>query len=218
MRSFAQTVTSPIGGCFLMILYIIDGLFMAQTEATFHAVALSKLRAFQAFASVFDIGSLDFFMSFSSMMAVTGNIGQSNYATANAILDGELRKYPNTFSLMIPGISNVGYLARSLGDTEHSRLDSWSITSDSKRTARVQRSTLIIAPFQCYSSVSRMVFNTSLRVRSARSMFRAYHGTRSGGIWVFLRRALISTRRSPQISLDGHATAAIRMVMTTQSY
>jgi len=144
MRSFARTVTSPIGGCFLMILHLIDGLFVAQTKDTFHTVARSKLRVFQAFASVFDIDSLDFFMSFSSMMAVTGNIGQSNYATANVILDGELRKYPNAFSLMIPGISNVGYLARSEGDAEHSRLDSWCITPDGKRTALVQRAALMI--------------------------------------------------------------------------
>lgn len=135
MRSFAQTATCPIGGCFLMVLHIIDGLFMAQTEATFNTVARSKLRVFRTFASVFDVSSLDFFMSFSSMMAVTGNIGQSNYATANTLLDGELRKYPNAFSLMIPGISDVGYLARSMGTAEHSRLDSWSISSDSKRTA-----------------------------------------------------------------------------------
>ena len=118
-----------------MVLHIIDGLFMAQTEATFNTVARSKLRVFRTFASVFDVSSLDFFMSFSSMMAVTGNIGQSNYATANTLLDGELRKYPNAFSLMIPGISDVGYLARSMGTAEHSRLDSWSISSDSKRTA-----------------------------------------------------------------------------------
>ena len=134
MRSFAQKLTSPIGGCFLMILHLIDGLFMAQTEDTFRTVARSKLRVFQVFASVFDMDSLDFFISFSSMMAVTGNIGQSNYATANTVLDGELHKYPNAFSIMIPGISNIGYLARSEGDTEHSRLDSWSITPESKRT------------------------------------------------------------------------------------
>ena len=134
MRSFARTVTSPIGGCFLMILHLIDGSFMTQTEATFHDVAQSKLRVFQAFTSVFDVGSLDFFVSFSSLMSVTGNIGQSNYATANALLDGELRKYPNAFSLAIPGISNVGHLARSIGAAQHSRFDSQSITSDSKRT------------------------------------------------------------------------------------
>jgi hypothetical protein len=143
MRSFARKIAFPIGGCFLMILHLIDGLFMAQTEDTFHTVARSKLRVFQAFSSVFDMGSLDFFMSFSSMMAVTGNIGQSNYATANAILDGELRKYPNAFSLMIPGISGVGYLARSEGDAEHSRLDSWSITPDSKWTALIQRAVIM---------------------------------------------------------------------------
>jgi hypothetical protein len=133
MRSFSRTVTSPIGGCFLMVLHLIDGLFMAQTDETFHTVAQSKLSVFKAFDSVFGVGSLDFFLSFSSMMAVTGNIGQSNYATANAILDGELKRYPNAFSVMIPGISNVGYLARSEGDAEHSRLDSWSITSDGGR-------------------------------------------------------------------------------------
>lgn len=147
MRSFARTVTSPIGGCFLMILHLIDGLFMAQTQDTFYKIAQSKLMAFRAFAAAFDLASLDFFMSFSSMMAVTGNIGQSNYATANVLLDGELSKYPNAFSIMIPGISGVGYLARSAGDTEHSRLDSWSITPDSKRTAWVERDALIIVPF-----------------------------------------------------------------------
>ena len=116
-----------------MVLHLIDGLFVAQTNETFQAVAQSKLNAFKTFASVFDLRSLDFFLSFSSMMAVTGNIGQSNYATANAILDGELKKYSNAFSIMIPGISNLGYLARSEGDAEHSRLDSWSITSDGER-------------------------------------------------------------------------------------
>ena len=135
MRSFARTVTSSIGGCFLMVLHLADGLFATQTEAAFHAVAQSKLRVFQAFTSAFEIVRLDFFVSLSSLMGITGNIGQSNYATANALLDGELRKYPNAFSLMIPGISNVGHLARSVGDAEHSRLDSWSITSDSRRTA-----------------------------------------------------------------------------------
>ena len=136
MRSFAQTVTSPVGGCFLMILHLIDGLFMAQTQDTFNTIAQSKLKAFRAFTDAFDLVSLDFFMSFSSMMVVTGNIGQSNYATANAILDGELHKYPNAFSLMIPGISGIGYLARSAGDIEHSRLDSWSITPNGKRPHR----------------------------------------------------------------------------------
>ena len=138
MRSFSRRITFPIGGCFLMILHLIDGLFIAQTEDTFHTVARSKLRVFQTFASVFDMDSLDFFVSFSSMMAVTGNIGQSNYATANTILDGELHKYRNAFSLMIPGISSIGYLARSEGDAEHSRLDSWSITPESKRTTSLR--------------------------------------------------------------------------------
>ena len=115
-----------------MVLHLFDGLFTAQTQATFHDVAQSKLRVFQAFASVFDVGSLDFFVSFSSFMGVTGNIGQSNYATANAFLEGELRKYQNAFSLMIPGISNVGHLARSAGEAERPQLDSRSITSDSK--------------------------------------------------------------------------------------
>ena len=147
MRSFARTVTSPIGGCFLMIFHLIDGSFMTQTEATFHDVAQSKLRVFQAFASVFDVSSLDFFMSFSSLVGVTGNVGQSNYATSNALLDGELRKYPNAFSFVVPGISDVGHLVRSVGDTERSRPKNWSITSNSKQIPWAQGDALIIASF-----------------------------------------------------------------------
>ena len=98
------------------------------------------------------------------MMVVTGNIGQSNYATANALLDGELHKYPNAFSL-IPGISGVGYLARSAGDIEHSRLDSWSITPDSKRTAWVEKE----CANNCLSQ-SRMALGNSPQERSGRSL------------------------------------------------
>lgn len=157
MGSFARTITSPIGGCFLMILHLIDGLFVAQTDETFRTVAESKLCVFKAFDSAVGVSSLDFFVSFSSMMAVTGNIGQSNYATANMILDGELKKYPNAFSIMIPGISNVGYLARSEGDAEHSRLDSWSITSDGEKTLLAQRNPLTVSSvlFACIKDALR---------------------------------------------------------------
>lgn len=97
MRSFAQSVTSPIGGCFLMVLHLVDGLFTARTEATVHDVAQSKLRVFQAFASAFDVGSMGF-LPFSPLMDGTGSIRQPNYVITNALLDGEIHKSPNAFS------------------------------------------------------------------------------------------------------------------------
>ena len=206
MGLFARTVTSPIGGCFLMTLHLIDGLFMAQTEETFHTVAQSKLSVFKAFCSAFDVGSLDFFVSFSSMMAVTGNIGQSNYATANAILDGELKKYPNAFSIMIPGISNVGYLSRSEGDAEHTRLDSWSVTSDGGRMFLTRRNMLIFS--QCFLRVSRMVFSFSLQEQGASHIFRPYHGMGLKGTWVFRRYAFTFIHRIPQNPSGESETAA----------
>lgn len=75
-----KSIPEPIGGCFLMTLILEDGLFMRQTQESFERVCATKLKALQTFTAVKPIEELDFFVSFSSAVAIVGNGGQSNYA------------------------------------------------------------------------------------------------------------------------------------------
>ena len=75
-----KNIHVPIGGCFLMTLALSDALFLSQTEETFDRVRESKVKAFEVFSDAVDIGSLDFFVAFSSFAGLLPNVGQSNYS------------------------------------------------------------------------------------------------------------------------------------------
>lgn len=125
-----QSLEKPLGGAILMSLVLSDGLFASQTEAGFKKVIDAKWGALSTFNDVQPIKDLDFFVSFSSVASVFGNPGQSNYAAANSIIDGFLRKHSNAFSVVLPGISDLGYASRILeSDPAHTTFFSWSMTS-----------------------------------------------------------------------------------------
>lgn len=63
-----------------MTLVLADQLFMHQTEESFRKVCDAKVKALETFEKVFPIENLDFFVFFSSTVAVLGNVGQANYA------------------------------------------------------------------------------------------------------------------------------------------
>ncbi|KAJ7440955.1 hypothetical protein FB451DRAFT_1442691, partial [Mycena latifolia] len=115
--SLVKTLLVPIAGCFQMTLVLSDALFLKQTQASFTAVYDSKIKVFEIFAAEVDIKSLDFYIAFSSLAGLLGQPGQSNYSSACTILDGILARYPNAFSLIVPGIGDVGYLIRT--DSRH---------------------------------------------------------------------------------------------------
>ncbi|KAF9653249.1 hypothetical protein BDM02DRAFT_3182788 [Thelephora ganbajun] len=120
----------PLGGAILMSLVLSDGLFASQTEAGFKKVMDAKWGALSTFNDVWPIKYLDFFISFSSVASMLGNPGQSNYAAANSIVDGFLHRHPNAFSVVLPGISDLGYFAR-IRESSPARatFSSWSMTS-----------------------------------------------------------------------------------------
>lgn len=81
-KATAELVNSlkkPIGGCFLMSLVLSDKSFANQTEDDFEKVFEAKTAAFQNLAHSVDISSFDFFVAFSSVAALLGSAGQSNY-------------------------------------------------------------------------------------------------------------------------------------------
>jgi len=128
-----QSLEKPLGGVILMSLVLSDGLFASQTEIGFKKVMDAKWGALSTFNDVRPIKDLDFFVSFSSAASVLGNAGQSNYAAANSVVDAFLRGQPNAFSVVLPGISDLGYFARIRENSPaHATFLSWSMTSNRK--------------------------------------------------------------------------------------
>jgi KR domain len=81
-----ESIEQPIGGCFLMTLAMADASFRNQTEKSFRDICNAKLRALKTITTVLPIERLDFFVSFSSVVALLGNSGQANYAVYAIIL------------------------------------------------------------------------------------------------------------------------------------
>lgn len=75
-----QSLQRPLGGCFLMTLVLADQLFMHQTDESFRKVCDAKVGALETFQKATPMEKLDFFIFFSSTVAVLGNFGQTNYA------------------------------------------------------------------------------------------------------------------------------------------
>lgn len=85
-KEFFSSIKFPIAGCFLMPLILCDSLFLNQTEETMNIVKRSKVEAFNIVSSHSDIKAMDFFVAFSSVAALWGNPGQSNYGRYVSLL------------------------------------------------------------------------------------------------------------------------------------
>jgi len=112
MRRLINCVGEPLGGCFLMTLVLSDGLFSSQTEDSVRRVVNAKWNALKTLEKIAPIQTLDFCVSFSSVSALVGNLGQSNYGIANTVVDGYLARHKNAFSVSVPPISHLGYFSR----------------------------------------------------------------------------------------------------------
>ncbi|KAF5356753.1 hypothetical protein D9756_006516 [Leucocoprinus leucothites] len=110
---FLKTVKQPVGGCFLMPLVLRDALFLQQSHETIEAVRQSKVGALDVLSSLCDIKSMDFLVGFSSVTALWGNVGQSNYSSSCAALGGRMSEYPNAFAILVPAILDAGYLMQA---------------------------------------------------------------------------------------------------------
>ena len=80
MRTLIQGLHSPLGGCMLLSMVLADGLFSGLSADNFNAPFKPKLGAFEVLRNIIDMKKLDFLISFSSVSALFGNAGQTNYA------------------------------------------------------------------------------------------------------------------------------------------
>lgn len=87
----------PIAGVANAAMVLSDTTFANMTIDDFHKATNAKVIGSQNLDGVFSDNTLDFFLMFSSLSSVVGNIGQSNYAAANMVCPIGLQslKHPN---------------------------------------------------------------------------------------------------------------------------
>ena len=119
-----------------MTLILSDGLFANQTEDSIRRVVNAKWDSLTTLDTIVPIRTLDFCVSFSSVSALLGNSGQSNYSMANTIVDGYLARHGNAFSVSVPSISDLGFFARYQG-ARGSAVESTMLSPDGKLFAVV---------------------------------------------------------------------------------
>lgn len=78
---------ATINGVFYCAGVIQDKLFIQKSTTELHQTLQPKIQGFTYLDQVLSQQALDFFVVFSSLSAVVGNIGQSDYAVANGYLD-----------------------------------------------------------------------------------------------------------------------------------
>jgi hypothetical protein len=113
-----------IAGCMLLSGLLVDATFQQHSEESYYAAFPSKTGAFAVVEKLLNINAMDWLVGFSSVSALFGNAGQTNYArfgwvalhcpfahrrtSANCILHGLTRQYRNAFSLVRKVTSDNG--------------------------------------------------------------------------------------------------------------
>lgn len=113
----------PIGGVANAALIMRDGLFMESNATTMNEALGPKIDGTVYLDELFANVDLDFFILFSSLVYITGNIGQTSYAAGNGFmvsLAHQRRQRGQCASVMnLGGINGIGYITR----TDHNILN-----------------------------------------------------------------------------------------------
>ncbi|GLB22936.1 putative Hybrid PKS-NRPS biosynthetic cluster [Aspergillus tubingensis] len=113
----------PIAGVANAALIMRDGLFMESNATTMNEALGPKIDGTIYLDELFANVNLDFFILFSSLVYITGNIGQTSYAAGNGFmvsLAHQRRQRGQCASVMnLGGINGIGYITR----TDHNILN-----------------------------------------------------------------------------------------------
>ena len=126
----------PIAGVANAAMVLIDGLFTNKTYEEFNKTLRAKVDGSIILDELFPGNDLDFFILFSSLASVTGNVGQTSYAAANAFMTALIagrRKRGVVGSVMnLAGIFGLGYITRTdkgildrIGNMGYANISEW---------------------------------------------------------------------------------------------
>ncbi|WP_194820178.1 type I polyketide synthase [Nocardia sp. XZ_19_385] len=117
----ADAAGHPIRGVVHAAMVLDDGLLEELTAERFAAVLAPKVRGATVLDELTRDRDLDFFVVYSSVAALVGNIRQAPYAAANLQLEALMRSRRAAgragLALAWGGIGEVGYTARRMADT-----------------------------------------------------------------------------------------------------
>lgn len=114
-----------IGGVANGAMILKDSLFANQSHEVFLETLRPKVDGTRFLDEIFTDNDLDFFMCFSSLASVSGNMGQTAYAAANAymcsLIAGRRQRGLVGSVINMPGIVGLGYLNRDPSKLERLR-------------------------------------------------------------------------------------------------
>ncbi|KAJ7717066.1 hypothetical protein DFH07DRAFT_762136 [Mycena maculata] len=117
MKNLFGNIEEPLGGCMLLSGVLSDRSFSQHSEESFEVPFAPKIQSLEVLAKVLNIEALDFLITFGSVAGLFGNAGQTNYASANTLLEGLTSRYNNAFYVVVPALT----------DTVMGNLDNWRI-------------------------------------------------------------------------------------------
>jgi hybrid polyketide synthase / nonribosomal peptide synthetase ACE1 len=134
-KTIKQTLP-PIAGVCNGAMVLQDGLLAKMPYETFSQVIRPKVEGTILLDELFSENNLDFFMVFSSLTCVTGNIGQSPYAASNcfmvAMAEGRRKRGLAGSVINLAGIFGIGYINRTdkkiherLGNMGYGGISEW---------------------------------------------------------------------------------------------
>ncbi|OBU00869.1 putative Hybrid PKS-NRPS biosynthetic cluster [Pseudogymnoascus verrucosus] len=126
----------PIAGVANGAMILNDGIIAQQPHDMFNQTLKPKVDGTRFLNDIFSKPTLDFFVVFSSLAYVTGNIGQSSYAAANAfmasVVEGRRKRGLAGSVMNLAGIFGIGYITRTdrgiierLGKMGYSNVSEW---------------------------------------------------------------------------------------------
>ncbi|KAJ7583475.1 hypothetical protein C8J56DRAFT_1055239 [Mycena floridula] len=119
------SIHSTIRGVMLLSVQLSDRTFVSHCQQTYDIPFYAKQGALFALEKALCIDKLDFLISMSSA-TIFGNAGQTNYASANTILDEHVRRYANGISIVAPAIIDSSTIARTEDLLTDLRLAHWA--------------------------------------------------------------------------------------------
>ncbi|KAJ5281819.1 polyketide synthase [Penicillium angulare] len=106
----------PVAGVCNGAMVLHDGLVANQSYEDFNGTLEPKVKGTQYLDALFPNNDLDFFIIFSSLSYVTGNVGQASYAAANGFMssmaEGRRQRGLAGSVMHLAGIYGIGYVTR----------------------------------------------------------------------------------------------------------
>src|SRR6266536_1047786 len=126
----------PIAGVANAAMVLLDGLFARMPYEKFAKTLKPKVDGTAFLDELFPKNTLDFFILFSSLAYVAGNIGQTPYAAANAFMvslaEGRRKRGLAGSVMNLAGVFGVGYISRTdkaihdrLGSMGYGHISEW---------------------------------------------------------------------------------------------